>query len=132
MRKPPTTYWTLAGTRRIHDVSACCQAAKLLSTSKTAGWVDATSSLLCTVRQKSAEKISACSARARMESTATVTAAGAIVDGTTMERAKARRLNVEAHLNAFNAYPLFEALGDAIITGPTGNNLRDLRILLAY
>jgi glycerate 2-kinase len=27
---------------------------------------------------------------------------------------------------------LFDALGDAIMTGPTGNNLRDLRILLAY
>jgi glycerate 2-kinase len=32
----------------------------------------------------------------------------------------------------FNAYPLFRALGAAIETGPTGNNLRDLRILLAY
>lgn len=35
-------------------------------------------------------------------------------------------------LSTFNTYPLFEALGDAVITGPTGNNLRDLRILLAY
>ena len=26
----------------------------------------------------------------------------------------------------------FEALGDVIKTGPTGNNLRDLRLLLAY
>jgi hydroxypyruvate reductase len=60
------------------------------------------------------------------------TAAGAIADGTTLERAKARGLNVAAHLSAFNAYPLFEALGDAIITGPTGNNLRDLRVLIAY
>ena len=59
-------------------------------------------------------------------------AAGAIVDGTTLERAKARGLNVSAHLSAFNGYPLFELLGDAIVTGPTGNNLRDLRILLAY
>jgi hydroxypyruvate reductase len=59
-------------------------------------------------------------------------AAGAIVDGATVERAKARGLDVAAHLSALNAYPLFEALGDAIITGPTGNNLRDLRILLAY
>jgi hydroxypyruvate reductase len=59
-------------------------------------------------------------------------AAGAIVDGTTLERAKARGRDVTAHLSAFNAYPLFEALGDAMITGPTGNNLRDLRILLAY
>jgi hydroxypyruvate reductase len=59
-------------------------------------------------------------------------AAGAIVDGTTLERAKARGLDVDAHLARFNAYPLFEALGDAVVTGPTGNNLRDLRILLAY
>jgi hydroxypyruvate reductase len=59
-------------------------------------------------------------------------AAGAIVDGTTRGRAQARGLDVEAHLAAFNAYPLFDALGDAIMTGPTGNNLRDLRILLAY
>ena len=58
-------------------------------------------------------------------------AAGAIVDGTTMERTKARGLDAAAHLAGFNAYPLFEALGDAIVTGPTGNNLRDLRILLA-
>jgi glycerate 2-kinase len=59
-------------------------------------------------------------------------AAGAIADGTTVERAKARGLDASAHLSAFNAFPLFEALGDAVITGPTGNNLRDLRILLTY
>jgi hydroxypyruvate reductase len=58
-------------------------------------------------------------------------AAGAIVDGTTLENAKARGLDLKAHLRAFNAFPLFEAFGDAITTGPTGNNLRDLRILLA-
>jgi hydroxypyruvate reductase len=59
-------------------------------------------------------------------------AAGAIVDGTTMERAKARGLAPETSLSEFNAYAFFDKLGDAIITGPTGNNLRDLRILLAY
>lgn len=58
-------------------------------------------------------------------------AAGAIVDGTTLERAKARGLDVKAHFESFNAHPLFEALGDAITTRPTGNNLRDLRVLLA-
>ena len=58
-------------------------------------------------------------------------AAGAIADGTTLERAKTRGLDLKDHLESFNAYPLFEALGDAITTGPTGNNLRDLRILLA-
>jgi glycerate 2-kinase len=59
-------------------------------------------------------------------------AAGAIADGTTLERAKARGFGLETQLSTFDAYPLFEALGDAIVTGPTGNNLRDLRILLAY
>ena len=59
-------------------------------------------------------------------------AAGAIVDGTTISRATPRGLDVETHLAGFNAYPFFEALGDAIVTGPTGNNLRDLRILLGY
>ncbi len=59
-------------------------------------------------------------------------AAGAVADGTTLQRAKARDLDVSAHLNAFNVFPFFQVLGDAILTGPTGNNLRDLRILLAY
>jgi hydroxypyruvate reductase len=57
-------------------------------------------------------------------------AAGAIVDGTTVERARARGLDVKVHLEAFNANPFFEGLGDVIVTGPTGNNLRDIRILL--
>lgn len=62
-------------------------------------------------------------------------AAGAVVDGSTMERAEARSAGSETvrqALATFNAYPLLEGLGDAIVTGPTGNNLRDLRILLAY
>jgi glycerate 2-kinase len=59
-------------------------------------------------------------------------AAGAVVDGTTSGRAQAKGLNVSAALRKFDAYPFFEALGDAIETGPTGNNLRDLRVLLAY
>ena len=58
--------------------------------------------------------------------------AGAVVDGSTVERARQGALNVSAALSGFDAYPLFRALGDAIETGPTGNNLRDLRILLAY
>jgi len=57
-------------------------------------------------------------------------AAGAVVDGTTLERADKQGLDPAAALATFSAYPLFEALGDAIITGPTGNNLRDLRIVL--
>jgi|SRR5579872_1238101 len=59
-------------------------------------------------------------------------AAGAVVDGSTVDRAKALGLDVREALARFDAYPLFRSIGDAIETGPTGNNLRDLRILLAY
>jgi hydroxypyruvate reductase len=59
-------------------------------------------------------------------------AAGAVVDGTTMERAQSKGLDIRTALEQFDAYPLFSALGDSIETGPTGNNLRDLRILLAW
>jgi glycerate 2-kinase len=58
-------------------------------------------------------------------------AAGAVVDGTTTMRAEAAGYGVGAALSAFDAYSLFAKLGDTIMTGPTGNNLRDLRILLA-
>lgn len=58
-------------------------------------------------------------------------AAGAIVDPTTLARARARGIDPEASLARFDSFPLFTALGDTILTGPTGNNLRDLRILLA-
>ena len=58
-------------------------------------------------------------------------AAGAVVDGTTLTRAAALKLDAASSLAKFDAYPFFEALGDAIVIGPTGNNLRDLRVLLA-
>jgi hydroxypyruvate reductase len=59
-------------------------------------------------------------------------AAGAVTDGTTVKRAKEIGLDPHAALEKFDAYPIFSALGDAVETGPSGNNLRDLRILLAY
>jgi glycerate 2-kinase len=59
-------------------------------------------------------------------------AAGAIADGTTLARARAKGLDAEASLSHFDAYPFFQALDNDIATGPTGNNLRDVRILLAY
>ena len=58
-------------------------------------------------------------------------AAGAVADGTTVQRANEVGLDPRAALEKFDAYPIFSALGDAIETGPTGNNVRDLRILLA-
>jgi glycerate 2-kinase len=59
-------------------------------------------------------------------------AAGAVVDGSTIERSRAQGLDARAALEKFDAYPFFRTLGDATEIGPTGNNLRDLRILLAY
>jgi hydroxypyruvate reductase len=58
-------------------------------------------------------------------------AAGAIADATTVTRAQALGIDAESALARFDAYPLFAALGDTLITGPTHNNLRDLRILLS-
>lgn len=59
-------------------------------------------------------------------------AAGAVADGTTMERARIAGMDVAGHFQRFNSFPLFQKLGDTIETGPTGNNVRDLRILMAY
>lgn len=59
-------------------------------------------------------------------------AAGAIADGSTAERAQQRGLDLPAALMHFDAFPLFDAVGDAVMTGATGNNVRDLRVLLAY
>jgi hydroxypyruvate reductase len=58
-------------------------------------------------------------------------AAGAIADTTTVARAHDFGYDPEASLAAFNACPLFTALGDSVSTGPTGHNLRDLRLLIA-
>lgn len=59
-------------------------------------------------------------------------AAGAVADGTTLERARAAGLDPAAHLSGFNAFPLFQRLGDLVETGPTGNNVRDVRVLMAF
>jgi hydroxypyruvate reductase len=59
-------------------------------------------------------------------------AAGAVVDGSTVARARAMGMDPTSALRYFNSFPLFEKLGDAVITGPTGNNVRDVRVLLGY
>ena len=57
--------------------------------------------------------------------------AGAIADPTTVARARAFGYEPENSLKEFNACPLFTALGDSVVTGPTGHNLRDLRLLIS-
>lgn len=58
-------------------------------------------------------------------------AAGAVADGETLARARSLQLDPVDYFRRSDSYHFFRALGDAIETGPTGNNLRDLRILLA-
>jgi glycerate 2-kinase len=58
-------------------------------------------------------------------------AAGAVADGNTLARAQALGLDPADYFRRSDSYNFFRPLGDAIETGPTGNNLRDLRILLA-
>jgi hydroxypyruvate reductase len=57
--------------------------------------------------------------------------AGAIADPTTVARARAFGFDPEQSLAEFNACPLFTAIGDSVVTGPTGHNLRDLRLLIS-
>ena len=52
-------------------------------------------------------------------------------DATTVARGRALGIDAESALARFDAYPLFTALGDTLVTGPTHNNLRDLRIMLS-
>jgi hydroxypyruvate reductase len=58
-------------------------------------------------------------------------AAGAVADGGTLSRANSLGMDPADYFQRSDSYNFFRALGDAIETGPTGNNLRDLRILLA-
>ncbi|HEY0098098.1 MAG TPA: DUF4147 domain-containing protein [Pyrinomonadaceae bacterium] len=57
-------------------------------------------------------------------------AAGALCDETTLSRARALSLDARKFLEASDAHTFFAALGDAIHTGATGTNVRDLRLLL--
>jgi glycerate-2-kinase len=57
-------------------------------------------------------------------------AAGAFADGSTVERARARRLDPSRGLARHDTRPLFAALGDLLTTGPTGTNVGDWAFLL--
>ena len=57
-------------------------------------------------------------------------AAGAIADGSSVSRAAAVGLGASQYLARNNSYRFFQALDDLVITGPTGTNVMDLRLLL--
>ncbi len=56
--------------------------------------------------------------------------AGAVVDTKTLEKIEKSGINLQEHIENFDAYPVFEKSGDMIMTGPTGANVSDLMILL--
>jgi glycerate 2-kinase len=58
-------------------------------------------------------------------------AAGAVADGFSAERAQSLNVKPRDFFERSDAFNFFAKLDDTIVIGPTGNNLRDLRILLA-
>lgn len=57
-------------------------------------------------------------------------AAGAVVDSQTVARATAAGLSPRLYLKENDAYHFFSQTGELLITGPTGTNVMDLRIML--
>jgi hydroxypyruvate reductase len=56
--------------------------------------------------------------------------AGAVIGPDTLARAKALGLDVPARLADNDAYSVFAALGDLLVTGPTRTNVNDFRAIL--
>jgi glycerate 2-kinase len=56
--------------------------------------------------------------------------AGALIDPTTIRRARAQGLDPERMLDAHDSYTFFKALGDLVVTGPTRTNVNDFRAVL--
>lgn len=57
-------------------------------------------------------------------------AAGAIVNGNTVKKAKILGLNPVEYLNNNDSYNFFKKTGDLFITGPTGTNVMDIQIII--
>jgi len=59
-------------------------------------------------------------------------ASGALADGYTIRRARAKGLDPWEYLRDNNAYPFFSALGDLLMTGPTNTNVNDLSFVFVW
>ena len=57
-------------------------------------------------------------------------AAGAIVDGFTLARARELGLDPGRYLTDNNSYDFFSQLGDLIVTGATGTNVNDISVIV--
>jgi len=59
-------------------------------------------------------------------------AAGAIVTGETVNRARAKGIDPEEYLNRNDSYSFFKEVGGLIQTGATGTNVNDIAVIFAY
>jgi glycerate 2-kinase len=57
-------------------------------------------------------------------------AAGALVDGSTVDRSHEMELDPKSFLANNDSHSYFSRLGDLLITGPTGTNVNDLTLIL--
>jgi glycerate 2-kinase len=57
-------------------------------------------------------------------------AAGAVADGSTVERGLRRGLDADTYLRENNSHEFFKKINDLIITGPTGTNVNDILIAI--
>ncbi len=57
-------------------------------------------------------------------------AAGAVADGSTVNRARKLGMDAEHFLRENDSYNFFKPLEDLIITGPTHTNVMDLRLVM--
>lgn len=57
-------------------------------------------------------------------------AAGAVVDGETITRARTKGLDPAAYLAGNDSYNFFRQVGGLLITGPTGTNVMDVQIII--
>jgi glycerate 2-kinase len=59
-------------------------------------------------------------------------AAGAVASGDTAQRAESLGLAAAEHLSRNDAYVFFDGLGDLIKTGPSGTNVNDIVLCIAF
>ena len=63
---------------------------------------------------------------------ATTGAAGAVVSGETLQRAREAGLDPAEILRRNDSFHFFERLGDLLVTGPTGTNVNDLNFIFLF
>jgi glycerate 2-kinase len=59
-------------------------------------------------------------------------AAGAVADGNSTARAEQLGADASTYIRANDSHTFFKKMGGLVVTGPTGNNVRDVRVLMAH